>query len=246
MTGGAWLFFISTGIAGAICCILVMLKAGDSQEKRTKSFIPLCFVVLFWVMVNSAVMVAHHDSLDLLYIRMLRMSVACVVPWLQLWFFLNFTGSPLVNSRPVRWSLITVPSLDILALLTNPLHMLYFTSVEYPRHEEGIFFILHYTGAFCAIAASYAVLLPYILKNFRSYLLVLIAAFGAIAPFAVSVMCILRLFGINYDLTPPAAFLTMATFAYLLYVPRMPPPELCLFCMTRECCKGLSLPMSRC
>ncbi|HBU12321.1 MAG TPA: hypothetical protein DEB31_06210 [Clostridiales bacterium] len=227
MNSELMMFFVSTVVAGIICYLLIQFRAGYIHDKRMKTFFPLCLVTLFWVLLNAAVTVVNRDYFAFVYAT--KVAFTCFVPWLLLWFIFNFTESKLGRYRLIRYLTVILPAIDILVLITSPLHMQYFTTFDYPVLGKGILFNIHYLLISFACMWAYALLIPYIIKNFLRNPLLLITGFGTIVPFILNILYSFHPTGYAFDITPLTVFFTVVLFAYLSYASRTSHSEQAIF-----------------
>ena len=210
-------FYLSILVSGAIGYLLFIIRSGDIRDQRMKQFFRLCVTVLSWVALNAATVIVNPSYFSFVYTA--KMVVVCIIPFISAWFFLHFTESKLINVRFLRYIFIILPLLDILVLITNPWHRLFFPSYDYPIPSRAIFFWIHQYMHATIIIVPYILLFRYILKNFRKYPLLLITGVGTIFPYLLNIMYTFQI--LKYDVTPLAYFLTIIIFAYSFYASRM-------------------------
>jgi hypothetical protein len=166
---------------------------------------------------------AAPDYFAFTYVTKVALSI--LVPFLTFWFFLNFSESRLVKSLWARIILITVPALDILMLVTTPIHRLFFTNLDYPDPgistipPTGILFSVHIAAMMCGVLFFYALLIIYIAKNYRRYPLLIVTGVGALTPFLLNIAFITNI--ISLDLSPIGFFFTVVLFAYYSYASKV-------------------------
>ncbi|MDR0289940.1 MAG: response regulator [Treponema sp.] len=219
MSGELILFFASMLVFCAIVYLLAKTYDSSKRERRMKSFYPLGVVSLAWITLNAVTVVMNPAYFEFVYTA--KVAFVCIVPYLTSWFFLNFAESPLVNSRFLKRLLIAIPALDIAALLTNPLHRLYFTAYHYPTAGKGILFTVHLALLTVAVLFSYTVLFSYIIKNYRQYPLLFLTGAGVITPFLLNMLFAFQLINFHHDISPLGYFFTIIVFIYCANVTRI-------------------------
>jgi PAS domain S-box-containing protein len=117
--------------------------------------------------------------------------------------------------------LVLIPALDILALVTNPLHRLYIIAYDYPSVIPGPIFWIHLAFIACGVFAIYINNFRYTIKNFRRHPILLFTGIGAVLPFVLSMLFLFRVGPIPYDTTPIGYFITIIIFAYASYASRL-------------------------
>ena len=219
MKGELLLFFASMFIFGAIVYLLTKMYDSSKRERRMKSFYPLGFTAIVWIVLNAVTVVINPIYFEYIYIT--KVIFVCTVSYMSAWFFLNFAESKLMNSRFFKRLFIVIPALDILALITNPLHGLYFTSYNYPIAVKGIIFPIHLVLLTATILFSYVILFRYLIKNYRQYPLLFLTGVGVIAPFLLNMLFAFQLINFKHDISPLGYFLTIIVFIYFANVTRI-------------------------
>jgi signal transduction histidine kinase/DNA-binding response OmpR family regulator len=195
--------------------MLFVLQSSDTRDRRMRSFFFLCVQVFAWIMLNAIAVIAGPSYYA--YVYTVKVAVVCMVPFETLWFFLHFTESKLVQSRFLKNTLIIIPALDILIMVTNPLHKLAFLSYEGPNLPKGPLFWTHLAVDTICVLVSYAVLVSYVVKNYRQRPSMIIASMGAVVPYILNIIYLFNLTGFNHDTTPLGYFFTVILFMYSSY-----------------------------
>ena len=175
----------------------------------------MCVALLAWIAISAIDLLASSEYFMFAYPAKVMFSI--IVSYCCFWFFLNFTESILVKSRFVILALIILPALDILALLTSPWHLLYFTcydsiaSSANPSLPRGPLFWVRISILVICVFITYGILFRYIIKNFWRYPLLAFIGFGALIPLLLNLAFT---FGFPYDLSAIGFFFTIIIFVY--------------------------------
>jgi signal transduction histidine kinase/CheY-like chemotaxis protein len=109
------------------------------------------------------------------------------------------------------------PVLDVIAIITNPLHLLMFTDYTHPAPTRGPVFWIHMGMGFVVVAVSFGYLIRYILKNAREEPMVISAGVGMLIPYIINMLYSAGIRFIPYDITPLGFFVTFMLFAFSSY-----------------------------
>ncbi|MDR0273271.1 MAG: hypothetical protein LBI27_08155, partial [Clostridiales bacterium] len=174
----------------SLAYLLLLLWSADTRDKRLRSFFRLCSVVLVWTFLNLLTVVVKPEHYEFVY--KLKIIVVCILPYLTCWFFLNLAKSRLTNSKLFLGLLIAISALDILAMLTNPWHELYFTNYAYPNFSHGLLFFVHLGFATTIIVLAYIIVLRHVIGNFRHRPMMILAGVCAILPYFLNIIFLFR------------------------------------------------------
>ena len=219
MAGELLLFFTSILITGAIAFLLSKIRDSGKHEPRMNSFYSLGVAALLWVVLNAVTIVINPEYFPFVYTA--KVVFVCIVPYVSVWFFLNFTESRLIRSWAVKSVLLLIPIIDIVLLVTNPLHKLFFISFDYPYSQKGPIFAVHYAFIVSAGNVSFVVVFRYIFKKFRQSPIVLLTGTGIIVPFVLNLFYSFNLSKFNHDTTPLGYFITIIAFIYFSDISRI-------------------------
>ena len=165
MVGELILFFTSILVTGVIAILLSKIQDSSKNEPRMKNFYTLGVSALLWVVLNAVTIVINPIYFPFVYTA--KVMFVCIVPYVSVWFFLHFTESRLIRLYIVKWVLIMIPVIDIVLLLTNPIHKQFFKTFYYPYFQRGPIFDIHYAFIVGAGIVSFAVVFRYIFIKFR-------------------------------------------------------------------------------
>ena len=219
MAGELSLFFVSILIAGVIAFLLSKIRDSSKNEVRMKSFYSLGVTALIWVVLNAVTIIINPKYFPFVYTA--KVIFVCIVPYVSVWFFLNFTESKLIRSRPVKSALLLIPTIDIIMLATNPFHKLFFISFNYPYSQKGPVFAVHYAFIVSAGIVSFFIVFRYIFKKFRQSPIVLLTGTGIIVPFVLNLFYSFNLTKFAHDTTPLGYFITIIAFIYFSDISRI-------------------------
>jgi len=215
MTSGLLVFFLSMLCCMFIAYIIGLFWFGDKRNRAMLSFFILGLVLFVWILLNGIVFVTTDPFFAWIYSA--RMMVVAVVPFAVTWFLLDFMGSTVIQKRAIRIFLIVFPSIDIIALLTNPLHHLYFSSYEQPIPPRGIIFWIHMIADFVVIILVFIWLIRFVIRNYTKQKTLVLSAFAMLLPYAFNITYSFGLIPLDEDLTPLAFFITYLMFLYVSF-----------------------------
>jgi len=210
------IFIISLIFSSVIVYILCFLWFGDTRNRRSVSFFCLGIFVIFWMLLNAISIISAEKYFPFIYT--LRISFVCIIPFSVFWFILNFAHVKMAKYRIAQLIFIIVPALDILFIITNPLHHLMFPDYAFPVPSRGPFFWIHTVIDFFVVFLCFVVLIRYVLKRVRDEPLVIITVFGMLLPYILNVLYTVEIQRfIPYDITPLGFFITFMLFAITSY-----------------------------
>ena len=213
------IFSVSLIFSGIIIYILGFLWFGDTRNRQSRSFFLLGVFVTVWTLLNGITIISNVRYFPFIYT--LRITMVCVVPFSILWFFLNFSGSKLLRFRFIRPIVCAFPVIDVLAMLTNPLHQFMFLDYAFPSPARNIGFWIHLVGTFTAVLIAFVILIRHIFKNARNEPLLIAAGIGTFFPYILNMLYTAEIRFIPYDITPLGFFITFMLFALLAYKSRL-------------------------
>jgi len=213
-------FVVSISVLIATGIIIFKMRPVVVNERRMNGFFPMSVAALAWMTASIVNQMSTPEHFAYTYVT--RLIFLIVVPYCAFWFILNFTESHLSKSWIMRTYLILVPSIDIILLLTTPLHRLYFENLERPvfptmMPPTNILYWLHLIAIGAGVFYFYTLLFRYITKNFRRNPLIMITGIGAFIPFLLHIAHLFNLFNTEYDFSPIGYFFTITLFAYFSY-----------------------------
>ena len=205
---------LSLLICGTIAYILGMFWFGDVRNRRLNSFFLLGIELFLWTLLNAVSMVCNTVFFPVVYT--LRMVTVCIVPFGIIWFVFNFIGSVLCR-KWLRNLFIIIASADILFLVTNPVHHLYFVDYKIPIPARGFVFWVHTLVAFLFIGVAFIIYIQYMIKTAKRNPLLVLAGIGMMIPYAFNILYSTGTLPITFDITPIGFFFTFIFFVLAAY-----------------------------
>jgi len=210
------ILIISLIFSSIIVYILCFLWFGDTRNRRSVSFFCLGIFVIFWTLLNAISIISDEKFFPFIYT--LRISFVCIIPFSVFWFILNFAHVKIVKYRIAQLVICIFPALDIIFILTNPLHYLMFMDYAFPVPARGPFFWIHTIIDFFVVLLCFVVLIWYLLKHARDEPLVIITVLGMLLPYILNILYTTEIQRfIPYDITPLGFFVTFMLFAITSY-----------------------------
>jgi len=204
-------FSFSTIITLVTVYLLGKIRDSGSSDRRMRSFYSLVIAMLGWQVLNAITVVMDRNYFA--FITTVEMVFVCIIPYASTWFLLNFTRSHLANSRILRYALVLIPTLDIMALLTNPIHFLYFLSYDYPRAPVGPIWVIHLGFTVVTLVFISIILIRYIVTNIR-HSPILVFGIGIVIPFILNMLYKFDISSIEYNVAPLGFFFAVLFFYY--------------------------------
>jgi signal transduction histidine kinase/CheY-like chemotaxis protein len=208
-------FSISILICCTVAYILGQLWFSDMRNRQVGSFFSLGIEIFFWTLLNAITMVINYEYFPIIYT--LRMILVCIIPFGVLWFVLNFTKSNLRENLFMRILIFSLPTIDILCMVTNPMHNFYFLNYSYPVPTRALIFWIHLGGDFLFIILAFILLIRYIIKNAKSNPLLILTAFGLMVPYTLNMLYSFGKIPFPHDTTPIGFFITFLLFVFVAY-----------------------------
>ena len=209
------IFSLSIVFCGIIIYILGLLWFGDTRNRHSKSFFALGVFVTFWTLLNAIAVISETRFFPFIYT--LRISMVSIVPFAVFWFILNFTRSKSLKFKYIAYIICLFPALDVLAMLTNPLHHFMFADYQFPAPTRGLGFWIHTGGDLVVVVFSFVILIRHIIRNVKEEPMVLVTGIGTIIPYVLNMLYTFGIRFIPYDITPLGFFVTFMLFAVTSY-----------------------------
>ena len=204
------IFTLSMLVSLVIVYLLGKIHESGRRDRRMISLYPPAIAMHGWLVLNAVIVIMRPDFFE--YIYMTMMIFVCILPYTCAWFLINFTESKLVYSRVIRYSLILLPTLDILALITNPWHNLYFTSFVYPRVVMGPIFYVHTISAVLTMIIFGILLFQYIFRNIKESPKMILVGVGITVPLVLNLLHSLEIGNWTFDVGPITFLFTVLFF----------------------------------
>jgi signal transduction histidine kinase/CheY-like chemotaxis protein len=185
------------------------------RNRRLGGFFALGIEIFLWTLLNAVTMVSRHEYFSVIYT--IRMIMVCIVPFGITWFVLNFVNSRLKEKLWVRIVLISLPAIDIIYMVTNPLHYHYFANYDFPVPARALAFWIHTAGDFIFIIFAFVMLIRYIIKGAKNNPLLILTGAGMMIPYTLNMMYSLGMLPFPHDTTPIGFFFTFLLFVFVAY-----------------------------
>jgi len=192
-----------------------MFWFGDKRNRNLLSLFVLGVGIVVWILLTAVNHFGKPEHFE--FINGLRYTMVCIMPFLTAWFILQFVGSPLIKKFWFQVLLVILPAVDIMAMITDPVHQLYFSDTSYPRTLPGPIFWVHAVIVYSIILFMFFMLMRYVLKNAKSNPVVILAAVGLMIPYALSMTYTFEVFPFRSDLAPIGYCATLLLFVYVCY-----------------------------
>jgi len=208
-------FSVSLLICYVIAYILGLFWFGDKRNRQFLSMFVLGVGVLVWIFLTAITQFVNPDHFS--FINGLRFIMVCVIPFLTTWFVLQFIKSRLITKQWFQLLIVFLPAIDIMAMITNPLHELYFIEHTFPRATPGPLFWIHAAVAYAIAFLLFVMLLRYVIKNAKSSPLIALTVVGLMIPYALNMLFTFEIIPFNSDFAPIGYCATLMLFIYVSY-----------------------------
>ena len=212
------IFLLSAFFSLTILYILGIIWFRDKRNQMVRSFFILGVIATYWIVFNGILAITSARSFPTML--SLGMIFVCSLPFALFWFSLHYAKLPIVRSKTLMGFAIALPTIDVLIMLTNPIHRLYFTNYAYPIPGKGIFFWIHVVIALSAVLASFFIFTAHAFKPHRYRKLMLCAGLGILLSAGIHVLYALDPM-MSYDLSSIGFFLTFLLVAFSAHKSRI-------------------------
>jgi signal transduction histidine kinase/CheY-like chemotaxis protein len=214
-------FIYCAVFGGTIVYILGMVWFTDTSNRKTmQSFFFLGIVVCGWSFLSGCIALGREPDFAILYT--IQMGFACVLPFSLIWFFLSLTGSPLAESRRFLRLIFVFPILDILAVIANPFHRLYFINYEnFPHPPTGMLFAVHSVVDYIVIFIALVIVFRHLILNVRKKPHLIAAGAGILIPYIYNILWTTRIIQMPFNLSAPLFCVAFMLFVFTLYKSRV-------------------------
>jgi len=216
MAGPIILFIISL----LACCVIIYIMGlfwfGDKRNRKQRGFFILGIGISLWTLLSAVNILVHPDYFNFTY--KLRIGIVCMIPFVTVRFILQFAKSDLLTKRWFNVLCVLLPAVDIILMVTNPLHNMYFLDYAQPRPTIGLFFWIHAVMDYLVVLFSFIVLLRYVVRNAKSNPLLISTVFGLLIPYLLNILYTFRILPFTGDLAPIGFCVTLLLFVYVAYL----------------------------
>ncbi|MDR1351641.1 MAG: response regulator [Treponema sp.] len=216
MWGELFLFSISIVFFLVIIYTLGMLWFTDTRNRRLVELFALGGSTSFWVLLNAVGLLVSDRYFP--FVFTFRSVAQVMSPYCIFAFACSLNRINWLKIPAVKYPVIVLPVLDILLVLTNPLHHLFYQVYASPRPVYAPVFWIHYFFLLVSWGGGIVLLLRYITKtvSIRSHQIILSAA--SACPLILNILFtfgILMEAGIYYDIVPMGYFVLFISFVLL-------------------------------
>jgi hypothetical protein len=198
-------------LCGIILFIMRRTRGRESRSERLRSFMISGLVVCSWTLLDTVMNLTHTDSSPLLY--NLKGIFVTLLPYSFVWYFLSYTGSRLAQLRIVKRILIIIPVLDILVLISNPLHKFYFENYNgLPHPPAGPYLWIHGLLSYVVIFTGTVFLFRYVIKNIRKNPIVLLPGISILIPYILNILDDYKVINVPSNVIPLAFCVAFIAF----------------------------------
>ena len=205
------IFLLSSALSMTILYIIGIVWFGDKRNKMVRSFFTVGILNAFWIIFNGVFAVSSEQSLPAMLT--ISMIFVCSLPYALFWFSLHYIKSPLINSKLILALVVIIPIVDILCLLTTPIHKLYFTDYNFPVPGKGILFWIHTLLCVSIVLLTAIRVMLHTIKAQRYKVITFLAGAGILIS-AIMHMRFAFDSQLSYDLSSIGFFVTFLLFAF--------------------------------
>jgi len=212
------IFLLSTSLSLTILYVLGIVWFGDRRSHMVRSFFILGIITNYWIVFNGILAVTSARSFPTMLT--LGMVFVCCLPFALFHFTLHYTKSPLRRSRSLMALSLALPLLDVVLMVSNPVHRLYFSDYAYPIPGKGPLFWLHTGFGISAVLLSALLTLRHALKGTRHRGMTFAAGTGILVSTVIHVLYALDP-NMNYDLSSIGFLITFLLYAFSAHKARI-------------------------
>ncbi|MCL2125115.1 MAG: ATP-binding protein [Oscillospiraceae bacterium] len=139
--------------------------------------------------------------------------LGCIIIPLFFIYMMHFTESRLAQSKKLTAALCIAALVDVLALLTNPLHHEFISGYDGLLPIGGRWFPVHAIISYVPLLAAIILLFIYVAKNIKKSPLLLAVAFAVALPIVLNVLYTFDILNLGFDITPFAFLLMFVIFS---------------------------------
>jgi signal transduction histidine kinase/CheY-like chemotaxis protein len=194
---------------------LGLLWFSDKHDVQVRSLLAMGIATGYWTIFDAIAGVAQPYTYAYMYT--LRSMMLVIAPICFLLYMLYLNNSKLPGKTLVKFLLFIIPGIDIVLLLSNPLHRLIFAKDGFPLPEYGVLFTFHATVAYLAIALSVILLIRYIVKRKPPAIFSVLWILSCAIPIVVNVLFTVGLIKMDQDIAPfgfAFMFILLALYSY--------------------------------
>ncbi|MCL2814150.1 MAG: response regulator [Oscillospiraceae bacterium] len=187
------------------------------QNAYLKTFFALGMTISTWALFNGLSVLLSIEIYQRIYPY--YFVLVCIMPPLFLLYILHFIKSRFAHSGALMIILSVLSAMDILALLTNPLHHEFIAGYNGLLPIGGIWSPVHFIIGYVPIIFAIVILFVYIIKNIRTTPLLSAVAVAVVLPVVSNVFYTFDVLNFGLDITPFVFLLMFIVFS--LYSARL-------------------------
>ena len=187
-----------------LCYVVIYLVFGIWFRGKRNAYLTIFFsigiIVSIWALFNGILGLLSDEIHLLVYPQILILG--CIIPHLFLLYILNFVESKLAHSRVLITILIVAASVDVIMLVTNPLHHLFIAGYEGLFPIGGAWFPVHAVISYVPLLFAIFMIIRYVILNIKRYPVLIVVAIAVILPILVNFLYTFEIIVMDADLTP--------------------------------------------
>ena len=206
-----FIFLLSAALSLTILYIIGIVWFGDKRNQMVRSFFVIGIMSAFWIIFNGVLIVSSERALPAMLT--IGMIFVCSLPFALFWFSLHYVKSPMINSKLMRALVIAIPAIDILFLVTTPIHKLFFTDYNFPFPGKGILFWIHTVLCISVVLLTSIRVMLHAAKAQRYKGITFLAGAGILVSAIIHIQFAFDP-KVQYDLSSIGFFITILLFAF--------------------------------
>jgi len=195
-------FLVSMVLSLILLYIVGRVWFASTRDRYLVIFFSMGIMASLWALLNGVSYITTPPAFQV--IQIIYIVFVCCISFLMLLYILHFVNSQLANNRLVTGIVLALMSADVLIVLTNPWHKLFYSG--YTIRGIGIYgplFWVHNRLTYAALAAAFIFLTVYVVKNVRQSPHLLLVLVGSACPFIINMLHVYSIFRIgDFDFTP--------------------------------------------
>ncbi|MDR0709030.1 MAG: response regulator [Spirochaetaceae bacterium] len=216
MWGNSFLFIVSIIFFLVIVYTLGMLWFTDTRNRKLGGLFALGISTSFWVLFNA--IGALVDERYFPFIFTIRSVALAVNPYCLFAFACSLNNIKWFKLPVVKYLIFILPALDILLIILNPLHRLFYQTYIYPQPVYANAFWVHYFFLLASWIAGIVLLFRHIFGTVSTRFHRIILSVASTGPLILNILFTLGFFttaGFYYDVVSLAYFILFISFMLL-------------------------------
>lgn len=211
------IYIISVVLFVFFVVIVSRIWAKGKPSTYLNLFFALGLMYALWTLTNGTNVLLSPSQYEVFY--PISLLTVCIIPSVMLRYLMYFTKNKFAASKVIKWIFTIIPIIDIILILTNPLHKQLIVSYNGLRPQGGSLFVFHSALAYIPLLIAIVILTVYIIKNVKKTPSLLFIAVGLMLPIVASLLYNINAFNNDFDFTPftfLAMFLIFAIYSIKL------------------------------